>query len=225
MSLQDVQHRPREHVCAGRRVADRNHGDVGFGKAECQSGRSRHARQHTAEAAVAAALMTLHAIFVISRRMDPQSDSSCPTCSSWWRLPVLLALVLAAIFLSRDRLIRELPRKKAEKSSEQSGSSDAREHVSVTIDFGDGKPKSFDSIVSHEGGTVADVLSDLPNVAIQQKGSGSTAFLVSIDGVANDDAAGRYWMYSVNGKTADRSFAIYKLQPGDHVLWTFGLRQ
>jgi hypothetical protein len=65
----------------------------------------------------------------------------------------------------------------------------------------------------------------VPNLAVQQKGSGATAFLVSIDGVANDDNAGRYWLYSVNGKIADRSFAIYKLEPNDHVLWTFGEQQ
>jgi hypothetical protein len=32
-------------------------------------------------------------------------------------------------------------------------------------------------------------------------------------------------MYAVNGQFADSSFAVYRLKPGDRVLWTFGARQ
>jgi len=55
-----------------------------------------------------------------------------------------------------------------------------------------------------------------------QKGSGESAFLTTIDGIENQGDAGHNWTYSVNGKHADRSFEIYKLEPGDQVLWTFG---
>ena len=36
---------------------------------------------------------------------------------------------------------------------------------------------------------------------------------------------GSNWTYKVNDVTADRSMAIYDLQPGDRVLWTFGKPQ
>src|SRR3954451_9436776 len=123
MQLKGVEHRPGQYIRAGCRLADGNDGDVGVGKCKRQRSEGRHARQDTAEAAAAAGLMTVRAIFAIRRRMENESNSSCRTCGSWWRLPVLLALVLAAIFLSRDRLIRELPRKGVEKAADQTGSS------------------------------------------------------------------------------------------------------
>jgi hypothetical protein len=43
--------------------------------------------------------------------------------------------------------------------------------------------------------------------------------------VKNEGAGGRNWTYRVNDKHADRSFAVYELQPGDHVLWTFATPQ
>ena len=66
---------------------------------------------------------------------------------------------------------------------------------------------------------------NLPIAAIwerSQKGSGESAFLTTIDGIENQGDTGHNWTYSVNGKHADRSFEIYKLEPGDQVLWTFG---
>ncbi len=69
--------------------------------------------------------------------------------------------------------------------------------------------------------TVRDLLNGVPRLRIVQQGSGSSAFLTQIDDVTNEGAGGRNWMYSVNGQRADRSFAIYELQPGDHVLWSF----
>src|SRR4051812_37048025 len=123
MKLKSVEHRPGQYIRACCRIADRDDGDIGVGECKRQRSEGRHARQHTAEAAAAAGLMTVRAIFAIRRRMEAEPKSSCQTCGSWWRLPVLLALVLAAIFLSRDRLIRELPRKGADKTADQTGSS------------------------------------------------------------------------------------------------------
>ena len=73
--------------------------------------------------------------------------------------------------------------------------------------------------------TVADLLNSEPRISLTSTGSGASAFLTSLDGVANEGAGGRNWTYSVNGKHADRSFAVYELQPGDHVLWTFAAQQ
>src|SRR3954471_10624 len=98
MPLERIEHRARQYICAYGRVADGNYGDVWFGEAQRQRGGCRHARQHTAERADGAGLMTARRIFAISRRMEDESRSSCPTCGSWWRLPVLLAIVIAGIF-------------------------------------------------------------------------------------------------------------------------------
>ena len=69
--------------------------------------------------------------------------------------------------------------------------------------------------------TVGDVLQNDPRTSFVTQGSGASAFLTEINGVKNEGAGGRNWMYSVNGERADRSFAVYELQPGDHVLWSF----
>ena len=80
-----------------------------------------------------------------------------------------------------------------------------------------------------DGMTVADLMvaaSHLPKgIQFSQQGSGESALLTEINGDANQGGDGKNWIYSVNGNDADRSFAIYKLEPGDHVLWTFSTKQ
>lgn len=58
-------------------------------------------------------------------------------------------------------------------------------------------------------------------IKVGRQGSGAMSFLSSIDGIVNEGVGGRNWVYSVNGKTADRSFAVYELSAGDRVLWQF----
>lgn len=100
-----------------------------------------------------------------------------------------------------------------------------RQHVSLAIDFGDGHTKDITDVAWSPGMTVADVLSGQQNLAVEKKGSGSGALLTSIDGSANQGADGKNWTFSVNNQLADRSYAVYELQAGDHVLWTFGLQR
>ncbi len=54
----------------------------------------------------------------------------------------------------------------------------------------------------------------------QERGSGATAFLTQLDDLKNE-GSGRNWIYRVNGQIADRSFAVYRLEAGDTVLWKF----
>jgi hypothetical protein len=63
------------------------------------------------------------------------------------------------------------------------------------------------------------------DLAITQRGSGQAALLTAIGDVSNEGAGGSNWTYEVNGQSADRSFAVYELRPGDRVLWTFGPRR
>jgi hypothetical protein len=156
------------------------------------------------------------------------SSPSCNTCGSWWRLPLLLAFVLVAIWLLRDRGVRDAkPDSGDTVQGTPAGSADASKAVSLTIDFGDGRRTEFEPVAWREGMTVRDVTRETPRAdrRLDVRGSGEAAFLASLDGVANEGADGRNWIYSVNGKNGDRSFAIYELEPGDQVLWTFGKQQ
>ena len=47
------------------------------------------------------------------------------------------------------------------------------------------------------------------------------AELISLDGVGNGTADGRFWLYEVNGKPGEVSFAIQPVAAGDRVLWVF----
>jgi hypothetical protein len=140
--------------------------------------------------------------------------------NSWWRLPVLLAVVLAAMLAWRGRGLlsenakRDLPPASAGKPT--------GEQVLLTLDFGDGEKKELISVPWREGMTVADLMTNASKVSITQKGSGQGALLTSINDVSNQGADGKNWTYKVNDQDADRSFAVFKLHPGDRVLWTFG---
>jgi hypothetical protein len=160
--------------------------------------------------------------------MTEQTESnSCSSCSSGWRLPLLLGIVLLAILLTQNRDVRQaflkpfaappahiLPESPAEPAQQ----------VLLSINFGNGQLQ-HETTKWRDGMTVADVLQQEPRISYETSGSGESGFLTALNGVANEGAKGRNWTYSVNGKYADRSFAVYELRPNDHVLWTFAAEQ
>jgi len=149
---------------------------------------------------------------------------SCPACSSWWRLPLLLAMVLAAIMFMLRRGAPE-PAPQPAPPRENIAAAPNVQSVRLTIDFGDGRAPMSAESRWHEGMTVADLLNSEPAINVASTGSGAGTFLTSLGGAANEGAGGRNWTYRVNGKHADRSFAVYELRPGDQVLWTFATQQ
>lgn len=156
--------------------------------------------------------------------MENTSKTSCSACGSWWRLPLLLVLVLAAIFFTRGRgLWNAAP--KVEVDAPPASAGTAQESVSLGVDLGGGERHDFESLPWHDGMTVADLMSEATGLEVAQMGSGQGAFVRAIDGVTNEGADGKNWTYEVNGQGADRSFAVYALRPGDRVLWSFGARR
>jgi len=151
----------------------------------------------------------------------PTARESCSACGSKWRLPLLLAIVLAAILLSQNRGIREAIFKPASEPASQREDRPSGQQVLLTINYGGGRPLQNEEAPWRVGMTVADLLQGEPRVSFAVQGSGASAFLTQLGGIANEGAGGRNWVYSVNGKPGDRSFAVYELQPNDHVLWTF----
>jgi hypothetical protein len=152
------------------------------------------------------------------------SPSSCSSCGSWWRLPLLLGLVLAAILLVRNGGIRHSTTDTGAPSLDAPAVEPAGEAVRLSIDFGDGRQQKYQPIAWREGMTVRDLTRETrrADLKLDVRGTGASAFLANLDGVENEGADGRNWLYSVNGKPGDKSFAIYELEAGDHVLWTFG---
>lgn len=156
------------------------------------------------------------------------ADSSCRSCGPWWRLPLLLALVLAGVWLvsGRGSLQEAEPQGNI-------GEHTAKEvvelgkAVSLAIEFGNGNRTELPPIAWREGMTIQDAMRETfgNDARFRVRGTGESAILLSIDGVANDGASGRNWTYTVNDVSGDRSFAIYELEPGDRVLWTFGAQR
>ena len=96
--------------------------------------------------------------------------------------------------------------------------------VKVVIDYGDGCEKHFTAIAWKAEMTVLDATRAAQairgGIKFKSRGKGATAFLTSIDEVENE-GRGRNWLFDVNGKQADRSIGVFKLNAGDAVLWKF----
>jgi len=156
--------------------------------------------------------------------MENPSPTTCSACGPWWRLPLVLGFVLAAMVVWRATSMWEQPPANATSDGAATGESPdtASEHVSLAIDFGNGRRQEFEKLAWREGMTVADLVGEVRGIELTQRGTGQGAFVTAIGGVANEGAEKNNWTYEVNGKSGDRSFAVYELRPGDRVLWIFG---
>ena len=82
---------------------------------------------------------------------------------------------------------------------------------------GSGKSTILDAM------TVAKARPSRP-LRFSHKGSGESAFLISIDESANEGGGrtSKNWFYRVNDQLGDESFGLKELNAGDKVLWHFG---
>lgn len=143
----------------------------------------------------------------------------------WWRLPLLLAVVLVAVVAARS--VQQRGRGPAlENATAHPPAEPTGKFVSLVVRFDAGRERSFDAIAWHPGMTVDDLMTAASRLAdgitYQVVGNGETTMLVGIEGTIQHRGGGSYWTYQVNEVLADRSLAVYELQPGDRVLWTFG---
>jgi hypothetical protein len=102
---------------------------------------------------------------------------------------------------------------------------DRAKPVTLAVDFMDGAQKRLTNIPWNNGMTVLDVMNHAAKhrhgIQFTFRGKGARAFLTRIDDLENQGAAGRNWIFHVNQKQGDRSFAVFRLEPGDAVLWKF----
>lgn len=144
----------------------------------------------------------------------------------------VLVLSVAVFFLGFSTA-RLLPQQKADKpriedvtklQSEMKSAS-----VSVMVDFGDGKMPSASDIVWHEGQSVFDALKlfdDRVSLGIKSKDYGGDmgVFVESI-GDKQDPNKKAWWQYWVNNEYGKISSSVYKLKPGDVVMWKLTIGQ
>jgi hypothetical protein len=163
-----------------------------------------------------------------SEQPGATADGKPARSGDWWRLPLLLAVVLAAIVAAR-----------ASQMKTRTGGADAETPlaavdpkaapVSLVIRSSDGKEREFKNIGYRPGMTIDDLMSEAGRGGeafnYRVAGDGQMSMLHAIDKDFNEWEGGRNWTYTVNDQMGDRSFAVYELKPGDRVLWTFGKRQ
>jgi hypothetical protein len=101
--------------------------------------------------------------------------------------------------------------------------------VRLVIDYGDGVIKTITGLPWTRGSTVLDVMNaakDRPHgISFGYTGSGASAFLTQIDDIANEGGGKKNWQLWVNTSYADKSFAVYDVQPLDVVFWRFTMQE
>ncbi len=97
--------------------------------------------------------------------------------------------------------------------------------VQLTINYGDGVEKTFLRVPWKKGMTILEAMEYARQhprgIRFEYRGQGSIALLVQIDDLQNGGDQGLNWIFRVNGKMGDKSFAISEIQPGDTILWKF----
>lgn len=136
---------------------------------------------------------------------------------------VVLVLIAAAVSTGCDSTPVASPKAPIEpRASNGVASQDAAVHVLLLIDFGDRKPLLEKSLELTGAPTVLDALQTGCGGDLEVTGSGETAFVRGILGVANEGAGGDNWTYRVNGELGNRSAGIMPLSDNDRVEWTLG---
>lgn len=99
------------------------------------------------------------------------------------------------------------------------------ETVSLEIDYGNGAKRLYADLPWVPEMTVSELMQAArqfgPAIEFTQVGEGASGFLSSLDGLANQGAAGRNWIFKIDGQHAHSSFCLEKLPSGGHVLWSF----
>lgn len=97
--------------------------------------------------------------------------------------------------------------------------------VTLEIDFHGRQENKKIQVPYSPNSTVLSILQqarDQGDIEFVVAGAGETAFVRSIDGIENEQAAGDNWTYQVNRELAARSCGVFPLNTGDQILWRFG---
>jgi len=153
-------------------------------------------------------------------------DGASSRGRSWspWLLLLALALAVAGWLLTaapwqagQDAV--EEDRKPGESSGQI---------VSLSIELGDGRKLTIDSLAWRPGMTVLEALRQASrreeyDFSFESRGEGDAILVTAIGGEQNQGGGSnaRNWIYRVNGKVANHSAAVHRLSPGDVVQWRF----
>ncbi|BBO36556.1 DUF4430 domain-containing protein [Lacipirellula parvula] len=164
----------------------------------------------------------------------PSPVSQLPSTSPTGR-PWALPLVLAVAFATTGWLLVSFRNSSHEGPPSATPAAGAEnltaapepgvETASLEIRYGNGARREIAALPWHEGMTVGDLMrlaqKFRPGIEFTHTGKEEMSFLTSLDGVANEGADGRFWVYDVGGRKAQVSYEVQPLAAGERVLWVF----
>ncbi len=124
---------------------------------------------------------------------------------------LILGLLVSTLGVNLEETVKQAP--------------EAAQRVVLVVHYGDGVEKQFTALNWKSGMTVLDVLEAARKhprgIRFKYRGSGKRAFLTQIDDVENE-GKGNNWIFRVNKKLGEESFAVTAVNAGDVILWEFG---
>lgn len=90
------------------------------------------------------------------------------------------------------------------------------EEVTITAYYGGVAKMTQERTIPYVAG---DTAMSATQRALRTAANPEKTFLLTIEGVSNNDAAKDYWLYFVNGESMHVGASETKLKPGDRVLW------
>jgi len=147
----------------------------------------------------------------------PRKSRSLGKCS---------ALALALLLTATTTAGAVLPATAASAAAAAGGSAEAvrASTLSVIGDAERGTVLAPTAVAWQDGDTPYSVLERALPGKVRASGSGETLYVSSIDGLAELDRGSKSgWMYEVNGVYPTGSASLYKLKPGDTVVWRYTL--
>lgn len=131
------------------------------------------------------------------------------------KLGIIIAASLALVACS-DTSQAPVNESSSVASSEMTASSSAAETVSVSIQLqeeGENLPDTNKEIKAESGETLLEAMEKTYDITEKD------GFISAIEGHEQDDKAGKYWLYTVNGEQAAVGAAEYVLEDGDTIVW------
>lgn len=137
---------------------------------------------------------------------------------------IILAIFIGGFFVGQNQALAP----KVEQNQEAIASQNI--NVSLMLDFGNSRIKTYNDITLSSQASVFDLLKKITDenqleLKYQDYAGGMGVLIESINNIKNDHSANKYWQYWVNNKFATIGASNYQLKNHDVVEWKYTNQQ
>jgi len=137
------------------------------------------------------------------------------------KIIIIVAIFFVGFYIGQQQILAP-----ANKPAGVNQQAEQQIQVSLMLDFGNGEIQTFNDIFLEEETTVFELLKKITsenNLEFRYKDYGGElgALIESINNVANDVKANRFWHYWVNNVYAEVGASNYQLKDGDVIEWKY----